>query len=169
MYSYDKNLCNSWISFDRGETKHSGFFDYNFSSLHPLAWDKFLDVWEQVKKKRQSDMRRTRQDELKTKLKEEALKLGVDPQEYIKQKLLEQREENQRKKEVTKAKRSIEEMEKLMKLSTTLRSFEAQIETLRQKITDENSVIKLGYYNKNMEKLDVALCALQYMNGNPKK
>jgi hypothetical protein len=165
----DNFLCNSWISFDQGKTKHSGFYNHNFATLHPIESDKFLNAWEEVKKKRQMDIRKARNAEIESKLEKEAEKLGVDPQEYIKQKLLEQKKERQHKKEVSKVKRSVEETEKLMRLSKTLISIEAQLETLRQKISDEYSVVNLGYFNRNMEKLDVALMVLQCLNGSQKQ
>lgn len=167
MYSYDKFLCESWISFDRGLTKTYGFFDYNFYRLHPQTWDKFLEVWLPVKKKRQSNMSKVRAAERRAALACEAMALGIeDTESYVNQKLLEKKEEIKREKETSKVKRSVEETEKLMRLSTTLRTIEAQIESLRQKITDENSVVRLGYFSRNTYKLDVALDVLKYMNGN---
>lgn len=170
-YNTYKFTVDAWISVDRGVTKIDGFFNWNFANLHPNEYQVFLDALEAKKKVQERARRKQKNLERKAKLETEAKELGVPVKELAQQKLDESKKAYKHKIELSKVKKSIDEIERLNLLTTALSKLEAQIESIRGKLSAElevESSLDLRNISTKVDKISSCTNVLKTINSGKK-
>lgn len=163
--NYRTHNLDVFVSVDGGKTYIPGINEYRFESNHPHVLKKFEKVASDLKKSYVNKMTRLKAKETLEANKAEAEKLGVPLKELLSKKSA----ERNKKIENSKTKRSVEETQQLIELSKTLAKMTAYIESIKQKMNNDDSDLNLGHFSRKMNNLDESVGWLRNINTSKDK
>ncbi len=164
-HNYRTHNVDVYVSIDGGKTYVPGINEYTFESKHPNHFQKFEVVAAELKKSYVNKMTRLKAKETLEKNRVEAEKLGIPLEELLSKRTA----ERNKKIENSRTKRSVEETQQLIELSKILAKMSAYIESIKQKMNNDDSDLNLGHFSRKMKNLDESVSWLQNINTSKDK